>query len=704
MFKFKTFLRSLFFLILSFLISGALVAVSSTGNQVQTVQALNNGLAQVPYMGWNSWYAYGENINDTKIRQAADAIVSNGLNTLGYTYVGIDGGWWTTGGGGGRDANGNIIPNPTFPNMGALTAYIHSKGLKAGTYTDTGSSGCGTAFGSYGHQQQDVNQFAAWGFDLLKVDHCGGNPQTGNTASEYAYWRDVIANNSSQRSIVYNICEWGVNTPWVWGPATGNSWRTGGDISFDSGHTNPFFRVSWASVLGNFDANNHPSSAGPGGWNDPDYLLIGGFGLTATEEQSYFSMWAIQAAPLILATDVTNMTQATKNTIMNNEVIAIDQDPLGKQGTLVREDTPGLQVWSKTLSGTGVRAALLLNRNASATNMTVNWTDLGLQAGNATVRNLWTKTNLGTLSNGYTVNVPSHGVVMLKVTGTEPPPALTIPQSQMSATATSYHVGYEPSKALDGNSTSMWHTEWAPLAALPQSITLNLGGSYNINKLRYLPRDGTDGYANGRITSYNIYVSTNGTNFGSPVASGTWLNNAVEKSASFPAVTASYIRLQAVQGVSGFASAAEINVEYQTLTPIPQSQMSATATSYHVGHEPSKALDGNVTTMWHAEWSPLAPLPQSITLNLGGSYTIKRLRYLPRNGLDGYTNGRITSYNIYVSTNGTTFGSPIASGTWANDALEKSATFTAVTASYIRLEAVQGVNGFASAAEINVDR
>ena len=169
-------------------------------------------------------------------------------------------------------------------------------------------------------------------------------------------------------------------------------------------------------------------------------------------------------------------------------------------------------------------------------------------------------------------------------------------------------------------------------------------------------------------------------------------------------VTASYIRLEAVQGVSGFASAAEINVEYQTLTPIPQSQMSATATSYHVGYEPSKALDGNSTSMWHAEWSPLAPLPQSITLNLGGSYTIKRLRYLPRNGLDGYTNGRITSYNIYVSTNGTTFGSPIASGAWANDALEKSATFAAVTASYIRLEGVQGVNGFASAVEINVDR
>lgn len=271
----------------------------------------------------------------------------------------------------------------------------------------------------------------------------------------------------------------------------------------------------------------------------------------------------------------------------------------------------------------------------------------------------------------------------------------TIPQSGMTATATSQHPDNEASKAIDGNTSTLWHTEWTPMVNLPQSVTLNLGGTFNVCKVRYLPRQ--DSYNNGNITGYKVYASTNGVNF-TQVASGTWGEDKTEKSVSFTAIRASYIRLEATSGYGGFASAAELNVEK---TPgVPHSGMTATATSQHTDNEASKAIDDNPSTLWHSEWIPMANLPQSVTLNLGGTFNVGKVRYLPRQ--DSERNGDITGYKIYVSTNGVQF-TQVASGTWADDKTEKSAVFTATNASYIRLEATSGYGGFASAAEINVE-
>ncbi|KRF44162.1 discoidin domain-containing protein [Paenibacillus sp. Soil787] len=284
------------------------------------------------------------------------------------------------------------------------------------------------------------------------------------------------------------------------------------------------------------------------------------------------------------------------------------------------------------------------------------------------------------------------------------PPALpSIPQSQITATATSYHAGAEPSKALDGSTASIWHSEWSPMANLPQSITLNLGGTYNVDKLRYLPR--TDASSNGNITAYNIYTSTDGMNFTKVANAGTWVDDNTEKSAAFAPTNAAFIRLEATAGHGGFACAAEINVE---LTPstVPQSQISATATSNFAGSEPSKAIDGSSSTMWHTAFNgstgvPTVSLPQSITLNLGATYNVAQLRYLPRQ--DASLNGNITSYNIYTSTDGTNFTKIVNGGTWADDANPKAMSFTPVNASYVKLEAIAAHGGFASAAEINID-
>lgn len=375
----------------------------------QKALALNNGLTPTPPMGWNSWNFYGCNINETNIKQAADLLVSTGMQAAGYNYVVIDDCWQT-----GRATDGMIIADPVkFPSgMASLANYIHSKGLKFGIYTDAGFTTCGGRPGSYNHEVQDANTYASWGVDYVKVDWCdngGMDPQT-----RYTIFRDAFAN--SGRSMLFSICNWGVNKPWTWGATTGNMWRTTDDI-FDF-----WERITWIidqnAPLANF--------AGPTkGWNDADMLMVGrygighvfGAGMTDTEYRSHMSMWVIMASPLIAGNNLATMNQVTKDTLMNSEVIAVDQDALGRQGVLV-SDLGGLQVYSKQLQTAGTRAVVLFNRTTSASNMTVNIPSLGLGA-TAVVRDLWTKTNLGSFTNSYTVSVPAHGSVMLKLTGTE---------------------------------------------------------------------------------------------------------------------------------------------------------------------------------------------------------------------------------------------------------------------------------------------
>jgi alpha-galactosidase len=344
------------------------------------------------------------------IKQIADIFVSSGMQAVGYQYVNLDDCWMD-----GRDASGKLRWNATkFPGgIPALADYVHGKGLKLGIYETPTTTTCvgiyggispTVAVGSQGHEATDAQTFASWGVDYLKYDKCTG-PLSG-----FAVMRDAL--RATGRPIFYSInpgdgtgCP--PNSCSINLPTIANMWR----IAFDIG-------PNWASVTRLIDANANLSSyAGPGRWNDPDMMEVGN-GLTDAEGRSHFSMWAIMAAPLIAGNDLRSMSAATKATLTNSEVIAVDQDPIGGQGRLVASPGTNLQVWAKTLSGTNVRAAALFNRNdTGSASINVSWSALGIPTGSATVRDLWSHTDLGSFNGSYTAaSVPSHGVVMLKVT------------------------------------------------------------------------------------------------------------------------------------------------------------------------------------------------------------------------------------------------------------------------------------------------
>lgn len=386
------------------------------GNKtVPSAYAVANGQALTPIMGWSSWNAHFANINESVIEAAANTLVSSGMKAAGYQYVDIDEGWWS----GTRDSNGNITVSASqWPDgMAGVASYIHSKGLKAGIYTDAGADGCGgTSQGSYGHYAQDMLQFEEWGFDYVKVDWCGGVKLSLTPATQYAQIRDAITTVTAQTGhpMGFGLCEWGLADPWNWGPGTGNSWRTSNDISFTQGS------VAWSDILKNFDAATlHPDAQSLESYNDPDMMEVGASGISTTESQAHFSLWAIAGAPLLAGNDITTMSSTTQSILTNSEVIAVDQDALDLQAIKVSEASSGLQVWSKVLSGSGQRAVALLNRTGSTANITVNWNDIDL-TGSAQVRDLWAHSSLGSFSTSYTASVPSHGVVMLKISGTEP--------------------------------------------------------------------------------------------------------------------------------------------------------------------------------------------------------------------------------------------------------------------------------------------
>lgn len=370
-------------------------------------------LGATPPMGWNSWNTFGCGISESLIKATADAMVSSGMQATGYQYVNLDDCWMN-----GRDSSGNIQWNATkFPSgIPALAQYVHGKGLKIGLYSTPNTKTCSGiysntagAVGSLGYETQDAKSYASWGIDYLKYDHCTGSYPSFTTM------RDAL--RATGRPIFYSInpgdgsgCPPTGPTTSTCGldlPAVANMWRIGFDIN-----------ASWSSITGLVDQDAPLSPyAGPGHWNDPDMLEVGNGSLSTDENKSHFSMWAILAAPLIAGNDIRSMSQATKTTLTNTDVIAVDQDPLGQQGTLVATPQSGLQVWSKTLSGTNARAVALLNRNGSPASITVSFTQVGLSNAQASVRDLWQQVDLGMSNGSYTAtNVPSHGVVMLRIT------------------------------------------------------------------------------------------------------------------------------------------------------------------------------------------------------------------------------------------------------------------------------------------------
>jgi alpha-galactosidase len=359
----------------------------------------DNGLAKTPPMGWNSWNKFHGRVDDASVRAMADAIASNGMKEAGYIYVNIDDTWQ-----GVRDAAGNIQSNKKFPDMKALADYVHSKGLKLGIYSSPGPNTCAGYEGTYGHEMQDAKTYAAWGIDYLKYDWCGARNIYTDEEMQAVYQKMGDALRAAGRPIIYSLCQYGRADVWKWGPEVGgNLWRTTGDISdrWDS-MTNIGFKQDELAPYGH-----------PGHWNDPDMLEIGNGGMNEDEYRTHMSLWSILAAPLLAGNDLREMTQGIKDILMNREVIAVDQDKAGKQGQRLSQS--GTQeIWVRDLDR-NAKAVALFNRGGDAARMSIKRSDLGVK-GNAKARDLWAHADLKVEGGEFIATVPSHGVVMLKVT------------------------------------------------------------------------------------------------------------------------------------------------------------------------------------------------------------------------------------------------------------------------------------------------
>jgi alpha-galactosidase len=372
-------------------------------------------------MGWNTYYGVGGVFDERTIVSVADALIDRGLARAGYRIVWLDFGW----AGGARDARGELIVSRTqWPHgLRWLTDYLHARGLLAGIYTDAGSSGCyGQGVGSLGHHQEDANQFAAWGFDAVKLDFCGGGQQGLDPHSTYAQFAHALANNSSHRRMLLNISNFwtpgqidgsrpsfadSAYANYQWAPLIATSWRTDTDVGFTGD-------IQWVNVLRNLDHDaTHPEAAGPGHYNDPDYLGPE-LGMSSSEAQAQLTMWAIVAAPLILGSDPRTLSPPTIKMLENPEVIAIDQDVLVSQGKPIQADGSG-QVWVKQLAD-GDRAVALLNRGATPLRITTSAQAIGLPpARGYQLRDVWTHTS-STTTSAITGLVPGDSVVLFRVT------------------------------------------------------------------------------------------------------------------------------------------------------------------------------------------------------------------------------------------------------------------------------------------------
>jgi alpha-galactosidase len=370
------------------------------------LRAQDPGIASTPPMGWNSWNHFADKVDDQTIRAQADAMVSSGMRDAGYIYINIDDTWE-----GKRDAQGNIQSNSKFPDMKALADYVHSKGLKIGIYSSPGVKTCAGFEGSLGHEKQDAETYAKWGIDYLKYDLCSfgdemrkaPTPEAAHQVMIDAYLKMRDALRSTGRPIVFSLCQYGWDSVWKWGPNVGgNLWRTTEDISDNYAR---MAAIGFAQAgLAHF--------AGPGHWNDPDMLEVGNGGMNTEEYRTHMSLWALLAAPLLAGNDLTTMTPETIALLTNREVIAVDQDKLGKQGDRVSEEGP-IEIWARPLAD-GSKAVGVFNHLDTPLPATIDFRQLGFD-GTVQVRDLWQAKDLGPMKDTYTVALPRHGVVFLRV-------------------------------------------------------------------------------------------------------------------------------------------------------------------------------------------------------------------------------------------------------------------------------------------------
>ncbi len=386
----------------------------SAGQGTATGSSLRTELALTPPMGWNSWNAFEANIDEQKIRQIADAMVNSGMKDTGYTYLVIDDGWMA----GSRDSNGNLVGDPNkFPSgMKAIGDYIHSKGLKFGIYEDRGHSTCQQLPGSFKHEQADMNTFASWGVDYIKLDSCFAENNGRLSTEDYTIYRNYITETG--RPMVLSISDFG-NGAWAWGGENiAQLWRTSGDIYpwMDS--------VYYCADTSGGDQSIHPAFnglwqfAGPGHWNDPDMLQVGNL-KNDTENKAHFSLWCILAAPLMAGNDLTAMTEQVRQVLTSHEVIAVNQDVRGIQGYKVYDDG-NCEVYNKPLAD-GTTAVLLLNKGRKEADITVQWDKIGLSR-NQPVRDLWARDDLGEFKDSFTAHdLGQHEHRMIKVGRPGPP-------------------------------------------------------------------------------------------------------------------------------------------------------------------------------------------------------------------------------------------------------------------------------------------
>ena len=406
-------------------------AVNQEGSASRALKiVVGDTLALTPPMGWNDWYTHYGRITDKLLRQAADAMIASGMADFGYQYVNVDDCWMVKPGspnpelgGEARDRDGAILPNKRFPDMNALTDYIHAKGLKAGLYTSPGPLTCAGFAGSYRHEETDARQFAAWGFDFLKYDWCSyekvaGGKTLADRKKPYELMGGIL--KKLDRDIVFNLCQYGMSGVWKWGgECGGHCWRTTGDLGLEKDTRLPgFYGIGFQNA-------RLTEYAGPGRWNDPDYILIGSVGnafkidappkptsLTPDEQYSYMSMWALMAAPLFYSGDMNHLDDFTLNVLCNSEVIEIDQDAAAKQSRIVRH-TENEFILAKNLEDGSV-AVGLFNLGENRKEVAATWKDLGLR-GSYRVRDLWRQKDVGRADGRYAAVVNRHGVSLVRL-------------------------------------------------------------------------------------------------------------------------------------------------------------------------------------------------------------------------------------------------------------------------------------------------
>jgi len=400
-----------------------LVAENSKGKDERALRLeVGNRIALTPPMGWNSWNCFAAAVSDEKIRKAADAMKSSGLINHGWTYINIDDYWQTKPDekndtsliGPARDPAGRILPNKRFPDMKALADYVHALGLKIGLYSSPGPLTCGGCVGSWQHESIDAQTYAAWGFDYLKYDWCSYSQVSGggdlkNLMRPYLLMTESL--RAQKRDIVHSLCQYGMGNVSTWGDkAGGQCWRTTGDIT-----------DTWDSMSKIADSQDGLELfAGPGNWNDPDMLIVGmvGWGhlhptrLTPNEQYTHMSLWCLLSAPLLIGCDMTQLDAFTLNLLANDEVLEVNQDPLGRQAARVQRDD-SQEIWAKKLSDGSV-AVGLFNRSYLTGSVTLAFKSLGL-TGKQRLRDLWRQKEIGTASDSFTAEIHGHGVLLLRL-------------------------------------------------------------------------------------------------------------------------------------------------------------------------------------------------------------------------------------------------------------------------------------------------